>query len=240
MLLSDPRRETGRCWPAALIFTLFAAFLVLTAGGCSHRHMRIDARFDRLNGLQEQDLVYFAGREVGKVEDIDPAGNSGYLVHLVLDKDLDKLPEKFKCLDLADDPGRTGRKGIIIRPGSEGQYVLKDGAVVDGGCGYGVWADKLQKQVEEGLQVLHDLARQAAEGLGAMTKSERYKQLQKDLKDLAKQIGEAAGMARDTVVEKVIPDLERRLKELKERLKQYGEQEKIRPLEEQLEKIKKI
>ncbi len=221
------------------VILLFAGFVLLFQG-CSQRHMRIDARFDRLDGLQEQDLVYYAGKQVGKVEDIDPAQNSGYLVHLVLDKDLESLPQKFNCLELADDPSRTGRKGIVIRPGSEGQYLLKDGAVVKGGCSFETWADTLQEQVEEGLQVLHDLARQAAESLESITKSDRYKQLQQDLKDLAKEIGEAAGMARDTVVEKVIPDLERRLKELKEKLQRYGEQEKIKPLEEQLEKIKRI
>ncbi len=238
-MLSCGYRKMNPCKPV-LISVLIISALVLGPTGCTGHHMRIDARFDRLDGLQEKDLVYFSGKEVGKVEDIDPANGSGYIVHLVLDRDLENLPQKFSCLDLADDPSRTGRKGIVIRPGSGGQYVLKDGAVVKGGCSYETWSDTLQKQVEEGLRVMHDLARKAAESLDAVTRSERYKQLQQELKDLAAKIGEAAEMARETVVEKVIPDLEKRLKELKKKLKQYGEQEKIKPLEDQLEKIKRI
>ena len=223
-----------------IVYILFAVMAPFSTAGCSQRHMRIDARFERLDGLRENDKVFFDDKEVGSVEDIDPGEGSGFIVHMKIDKQLNNLPPRFECLDLADDPQRTGRKKIVIKPVDQGGMPLEDGILVKGGCGYGKWAGSLQKQIEDGMKVLSEMARRAADSLEHIANSEEYKRLQQDLKELADEIAKAGQLAHDKVVKEILPELEKRLEALKEKLKKYGEQKKIEKLEEQLEKIRKI
>jgi hypothetical protein len=204
--------------------------------GCRSDHIGISVSFDALNGLQREDRVLFENNPAGTIEDLEYRPDGTYMTDLKIDKGFAAALTEHSQFRMIDDPGRSGHKAVEIVLTQPGGKRLQDGASVKGVSDGLLWRNEL----EAGLNFLKDQLDRLARDIQQIPESEAYRRIKDSLSALADEIGRSEEEARRKLKQEWLPKIEKDLEALKKRLQEFGREDEARPLENELDRIRKI
>ena len=105
---------------------------------------------------------------------------------------------------------------------------------------WGEGSDELVRDLEKTIDDLATEFDKFAEGMNKLPESEDFKKLEKSLEEMADELEKSAKSVQDKIKKDLLPELERELENLRKRLEKQGREKEMRPLDEELEKIKRI
>jgi len=208
--------------------------------GCEETGLNLKVRYDQIQGLNEGDRVIFEQNHVGEVAGIFYSEEGYYLVNVVIRKDFVNAATDHSKFLITWDPEKEGKRAIEITQNPRGGTLLTEGATVIGTTrasprsnqlwgDFGKTLDDLKKQLEE-----------FADDLRKIPESEEFKELQKELERLLEEMKKSGDAAREKIEKEVLPRIKRELEKLKERLRRLDREEEVKPLEVQMEKLRKL
>jgi hypothetical protein len=218
--------------------TLGCFIFLIMACRSSARHMTVN--YARLSGLALEDVVLFQQNVAGSVAAIHYNSDGTYAVNLKIEKGFANALTEFSQFYLIDDPRREGHKAVEIRLLRQGGKPLADGATVTGVTSAEVLAERLKKDLEAGFGFILEQIEKFSQDIQKIPESDAYKALKRSMEDLAAEISRAEKEARDRVKGEWLPKIERKLEALRKQLQQLGREKELQPLEERVERIRRI
>jgi Skp family chaperone for outer membrane proteins len=219
---------------------LILLLLTLIFVGCTESGLNLKIRYDKIQGLKEDDRVLFEKTHIGRVANVFYSEDGYYMVEVAIKKDFANTATEHSKFFIIPDPINENEKAIEIIQTPRGGTPLTDGAAVIGTersservkqpwDNFGKTLDDLKKQFEE-----------FSEDLRKIPESEEFKKLQKELERLLEQMKKSGDAAREKIQKEVLPRLKRELEELREKLEKLGREKEVEPLEVQMEKLRRI
>lgn len=138
------------------------------------------------------------------------------------------------------DPQNTGRKAIEMIQTRRGGIPLQEGATIEGSTKFSAIYSKMSADFEKGLEDFKKQFEQFFEDLTDVPESEEFKKLEKELERLAEEMKRSSKLTREKIQKQLLPQLKEMIEKLRERLRQLGREEKLEPLEIQIEKMMEI
>lgn len=213
-------------------------FLGLMA--CKTGSVHINVTYERLHGLQLADRVLFQENVAGSVNNIQYAAGGTYTLELKIVNGFTNAVTEYSQFHIIDDPNRDGHKAVEIRLTQSGGKLLANGATVPGMAPPEMLTDRLRKDLEAGFDFIISQIEKFNRDVQKIPDSEAYQELKKSMEALADDIRRAEKEAREKVKKEWLPRIERQLDELRKQLQQLGREKELSPLEERVERIRRI
>jgi paraquat-inducible protein B len=229
-----PKR--GKMFKKIMMFILIASI----GAGCEASGKHLVVKFDHIYGLTSDDGVIFEKNRIGKVSEITYTKNGNFLVELKIEKAFENTATEYSRFFIVSDPRDNGRKAVEMIQTQKGGSPLKNNSVVEGYVKSSVIIERMQKDLEREMK---DLSRQFntfADQLKKVPDSEAYKKLEDELTNLYDEMKQSGKAVREMIQKEIMPQLEKELQNLKNRLQKKGKEDEMKPLENKMEKIKKI
>ncbi len=220
-----------------ILMLLLVALVFL---GCRETGLNLKVRYDQIQGLNEGDRVIFEQNHVGQVAGIFYSEEGFYLVDVVIRKDFANAATDHSKFLITWDPEKEGKKAIEITQSPRGGTLLTDGATVIGTARASPRSDQLWGDFGKTLDDLRKQLEEFADDLRKIPESEEFKKLQKELERLLEEMKKSGNAAREKIEKEVLPRIKREMENLKEMLRRLGREEEVKPLEVQMEKLRKL
>ncbi|MEJ2155845.1 MAG: hypothetical protein P8X96_10950 [Desulfobacteraceae bacterium] len=221
----------------AILCAVAAMVLVACSSGGA---IEVNVTFERLSGVEKDDRVIFESNTAGHVQAVRYNSDGTYTVQVVIDEGFVSAATEYAQFKVIDDPDRQGRKGIQIHLTRQGGALLADGATVDGTPAEEDLAAKIRKELESGIDFLKEKMEQIGRDVRAVPDSQEYQDLKKSLEDLAIELERKEKEARERLKKEWLPRLQKELDALRERLREKGREEQMAPLDQEMERIRRI
>jgi len=208
--------------------------------GCKETGLNLKIRYDQIQGLNEGDRVIFEQNHVGQVAGIFYSEEGYYVVDVVIRKDFENAATDHSKFLITWDPEKEGRRAIEITQNPRGGTPLTDGATVIGTTRASPRSNQLWGDFGKTLDDLRKQLEEFADDLSKIPESEEFKKLQKELERLLEEMKKSGNAAREKIEKEVLPRIKRELEKLKETLRRLGREEEVKPLEVQMEKLRKL
>ncbi len=224
-----------------MIRKLTTCLLLLAAiSGCRASEIQLNVTFDRLSGLAKQDRVIFDGNEIGKVRAVQYNPDGSYTVQIAIEKGFLHAVTEYSRFSIVQDPGQVDHKAVSVKLSKPGGAPLENGATVAGDPSESEFFDRLHKDLEDGFAFFKDQLKKFENDVQKYPESEEYKNLKKSLEDLTAEIQQKEKQVREKIKREWLPRIQRELDELREKLKQNGRENELKPLEREVERIRRI
>lgn len=207
---------------------------------CRPDAVEINVRFARISGLAKGDRVLFEKTAAGSVESIQYTPDGSFVVGVRVNGGFADALTEYSQFYLIQDPARPDRKAVEIRLTRQGGRLLSDGASVAGITESEEMVSQWQKTLEEGLHFFEKQIEKYGQDIEKIPESEEYQQLKRSLKDWAAEMEAAGQDARERLEKQWLPQIEKQLEEFRKWLREQGREKKIKPLEEEVERIREI
>ena len=188
-----------------------ALSLILIA--CQVEDLHFYVRFSDPRGLQPGDRVLLAGREAGRVVELKPVEDGSWWVAVEVSAAFRDQVTTGSTFTIVADPDGAGRPCLSITPNPAGEPI-RDNTVVEGSEPLPQILSPLFKGLSEGLGSLERQFRQLSQELERLPRSPEYRQMQRQLESLLRQLQEAEGKMQREVIPKLEQDLERLRRDL--------------------------
>lgn len=215
-------------------------FLLMGVMACQPSVVHINATYGRLAGMVSGDHVLFQGNVAGSVTDVQYTSEGSYTLKLKIAKGFASAATEYSQFHIVDDPNREGRKAVEIRLTQQGGKMLANGTTVQGVTPPELLADRLQRDLEAGFNFILSQIEKFSRDVHKVPDSEVYKKLKQSMEALAAEIQRAEKEARDRVKDEWLPKIERQLDALREQLQKLGREKELQPLEERVNRIRRI
>jgi paraquat-inducible protein B len=215
-------------------------FIFLTAQACRSNTLEINVHFDELYGLAKNDRVLFNSNTAGIVETIHFNQDGTYVLRLQIDKGFGNAVTEYSSFSVVDDTDRPGHKAVAITLQRAGGKPLPDGASVTGTSTPQDLVSRLQKDVENGFNFFKDQIEKFSDDLKKVPESEEYRHLKRSLSDLADKLTGAEKGVRDRLKKEWLPKIEEEIESFKRQMRDLGREDEAKPLQKELERIRKI
>jgi paraquat-inducible protein B len=207
---------------------------------CRSNSILINITFDEAAGIEKGGQVLFQGNKAGNVTGVEYHQNGKYTVQVEIDKGFANAVTEYSQFHIIDDPEQKGPKGIEVILEKEGGAPLADGSSVIGVRPDMGLAGKIQKELDAGLGFIQNQIDRFESDLKSLPESQAYKDLKKAIEDLASEIELKEKQMRESVKQEWLPKIQRELEELRRRFKQMGREDKLAPLDQELDRIRNI
>ena len=221
------------------IIVLFTC-LIVPMGACRDSSIEINVRYDQVHGLTVDRRVVFQGRPTGVVESIEYTREGSYVVTLAIDKAFSDILTEHARFYIVDDPDTSDEKAVEIRNEASGGDRLASGSIVTGSHATVDLSEKLQKDIESGLQIFKEALDEIRRDIHEFPESKEYQDLKRSMEGLARELMQKERGVREKFKRKWLPRIQRELDDLRERLKQLDRENDMAPLEEQMEHLRSI
>jgi hypothetical protein len=219
-------------------FTIIILFAVLAA--CRSDELNLNVTYDHLTGLAPQDRVLSGRDRAGTVNSVGFLKDGTHVVGLKIDRAFKSVATDASEFFVVDDPSRPGSKAIVIRTQQSGGSPLADGSTIAGATPYEHLGFVLQREIEAGLDYLIEQIDKFKQDASKIPDSEAVRRLKKTIKDLAAEMTRAEKAARERIKREWLPKIERELEKLRKKLGKLGREDELRPLEDEVKRIRRI
>lgn len=216
------------------------AVLAIMLMACRSDSILINVTFETLTGIEPGDPVVFQGNKAGQVTDVKFNQDGKYTVQLEIDKGFANAVTEYSKFHIVDDPGHNVAKGIEVKLEKEGGTPLANGSSVMGVPPDTGLAGRFQKELDAGLGFFKEQIERFGRDLQSIPDSQAYKDLKKALEDLASEIERKEKQTRESVKREWLPKIQRELEDLRERLEQMGREDELAPLDQEVDRIRKL
>lgn len=222
----------------AVIGLMIIVAVVATA--CRANGVQLNVTFTQRTGLMTEDRVILKGESAGRVSAVNESEQGATVIRLRIDNgSSDSLTDACKFY-IIDDPERPGHRAIEIHVGQPAGKPLDDGAIVVGATPADHLEYALQKKLATGIDYLNKHLEALQDDINKIPESKAYQRLEKDLEALADELTRSEKAVREKIKREWLPRLERELDELKQHLRRFGREDDAQPLEEEVERIRRI
>ena len=208
--------------------------------GCKERGLRIEARYDQIQGLEKGDRVIFQQNHIGQVTGVCYSEHGYYMVDLAIERRFAKAVTEHAEFFIIGDPQNVGQKAIEMIQTRRGGSPLQDGATVEGSIRSSAVFGQMREDFEKGLEDFKEQFQQFFEDLKRVPENEEVKKLEKELERLAETMKRSSKSVQEKIQKELLPRLKEEIGKLRERLRKFGREEELEPLDTQMEKIMEI
>ena len=219
---------------------ILAGLIIILMISCKPQQIRIDIMFDQINGLAGQDRVLFQGNQAGRVTDVRYNTDGRYTVQVAIDKGFANAVTQYSLFEIVDDPDHDDHKAVAIRITRTGGAPLASGTTVQGESIGTDLGRRLQEDLRDGFSFFKEQIDKFTRDMEKYPESEEYQRLKKSLDDLAAEIGNKEKEVRERIKREWLPRIQRELDDLRERLKRSGREEELKPLDREVDRIRRI
>jgi gas vesicle protein len=208
--------------------------------GCEADNLNLFIRFDHVDGLKLNDSVIFETNRIGKVNEVTYTKDGTYRVELRIDKAFKNAATENARFFIGSDSQNKGHKSVKMIQTREGGKPLQNNAVIEGSRKSSAIFERLEKDLENGMDSFRKEFNGFAEELKKIPDSEAFKALEEELADLYDEMKRSGKEVREKIQKEILPRLEQELENLKKRLQEKGQENELKPLEIKMEEIRKI
>ena len=205
--------------------------------GCINTDLRIQVRFDQLEGLEKGCPVYFNDNVIGKVEAISLDNERRHIADVIIKSEFAPSVTEYSKFVVSHDPGFPGKKAIEVFQSKDGGVSLKKNSLVIGSSRMSALLDRMQNDVKSGMEIIKEKIERFSKELRSLPEKNAVKNFEKELQHIYDVMKGSSETVRETVKKELLPQLKKELEDLKKRLKELGREEESKPLETQFEKI---
>jgi len=214
------------------IRTIIISILFLVGGialASAEANINLNIKFDQIYGLKSGDRVIFELNYIGNVGDVNYGMDGIYNVNVTIRNNFANAVTEYSKFFIIDDPVKKDNKAIEIILEQTGGTPLKDGSIVVGSVNSLGVLEKLEIDIEKGLENLKREYRDFQGKVDKFPESDEYQDLKKKLADIVEQLKIATKVTNEKIQKELIPKLIRELDKLERMLKKYGEEEQDKP-----------
>jgi paraquat-inducible protein B len=208
--------------------------------GCEAENLNLFIRFDHIDGLKSNDSVIFETNRIGKVDEVTYTKKGDYLVELMIHKAyMNEVTEHVRFF-IVSDPQYNGRSVVEMIQILKGGKPLQNNTVLEGSNKSSAIIERLEKDLEKGMESFRKELNEFAEELKKIPDSEAFKKLEDELADIYEKMKQSGKEVREMIQKEILPRLEQELENLRKRLHEKGREDELKPLEIKMEEIRKI
>jgi len=208
--------------------------------GCEAENLNLFIRFDHIDGLKSNDSVIFETNRIGKVDEVTYTKKGDYLVELMIHKAYMNAATENVRFFIVSDPKNNGRSVVEMIQILKGGKQLQNNTVLEGSSKSSAIFERLEKDLEKGMESVRKEFNEFAEELKKIPDSEAFKKLEDELVNLYEKMKQSGKEVREKIQKEILPLLEQELENLKKRLQEKGQEDELKPLEIKMEEIRKI
>jgi paraquat-inducible protein B len=208
--------------------------------GCEAENLNLFIRFDHIDGLKSNDSVIFETNRIGKVDEVTYTKKGDYLVELMIHKAYMNAVTEHVRFFIVSDPQNNGRSVVEMLQILKGGKPLQNNTVLEGSNKSSVIIERLEKDLEKGMESFRKEFNEFAEELKKIPDSEAFKKLEDELVNIYEKMKRSGKDVREMIQKEMLPRLEQELENLRKRLHEKGREDELKPLEIKMEEIRKI
>lgn len=222
------------------ICLMLLAICLIAEFGCRIGAVNLKIRYDRIEGLKQGDRVIFEQNQIGTVTGVVYTATGRYEVDAAIKAEFADAATEYSEFFIVSDPQAGDRKAIEIIQTKKGGTPLKDGAVIEGSTRTSAVFNLFRNKLNKGLEDITQQFNQFMKDLSGISESEAIRKLEDELNRLGDEINKSGKSVQEKIQKEILPEIQKEIDKLREQLQKFGREEEVRPLEEQMDKMKEI
>ena len=163
-----------------------------------------------------------------------------YLVELMIHKAYKNAVTEHARFFIVSDPQNNGQRAVEMIHILKGGEPLQNNTVLEGSSKSSAILERLEKDIEKGMEILTKEFNEFAEELQKIPDSEAFKKLKDELSNLYEKMKRSGKEVREMIQKDILPRLEQELENLKKRFQEKGREDELKPLEIKIKEMSKI
>jgi len=222
-----------------ILSTLSLAVLIGLVLSCA-RHLQVHVLFDRVEGLKAGDSVYGETQKIGTVDTpaVHPEGR--ILVPLKIDQSFRETITDQSRFIIQDDPLKPSTRAVKVAQLASIGKPLRDGAVVEGSSFFSFLLEKSSRQIQGQMKSFLESLEGFEKEIRQFADRKWTQALERQMEEWIRELEKSGEEVRRRFREEILPRLEEALRDLRRRLMEEGKEKTTYPLEEKLERIRRL
>jgi paraquat-inducible protein B len=216
------------------IFSVIAALVLF---GCVGTTSNFKIQFNDIQGLRENDRVFFDKTPIGVVTDVEYTDTGNYLVSVAVEDQFSSLTKDSSTFYIDSNPETEDRKAIRIIQIKDGGNIIKKDAIVEGQSKYVAIYGQITNKFRKNVHVLESEINEFFKGLQNLSESEQIKQIERQLDKILAEIENLSVEIKHKLETEILPRIKQQIEGLRRRLEEIGKEEKLKYVDQKIETI---
>lgn len=217
-----------------IFFLTITALVLIGCIGITHNFM---IRFDDIQGLRENDRVFFDKTPIGVVTDVEYTDTGNYLVKVAVGDQFSSLPKDSSTFYIDSNPETEDRKAIRIIQIKDGGNIIEKNTIVEGQSKYSAIYGQIANNFRKNIHAMESEINEFVKGLQDLSESEQIKQIERQLDKILAEIENLSAEMKHKLETDILPHIKEYIEELRRRLKQIGKEEELKYVDQKIETI---
>ena len=216
---------------------IFSAITALVLIGCIGTTHNFKIRFNDIQGLRENDRVFFDKTAIGKVTGIEYTDTGNYLVSVAVEDQFSSLPKASNTFYIDSNPETEGQKAVRIIQIKDGGNIIEKNTIVEGQSKYVAIYGQIANKFRKNIHVMESEINDFFKGLQYLSESEQIKQIERQLDKILAEIENLSMEMKHKLETEILPRIKKLVEELRRRLEGIGKEEKLEYVDKKIETI---
>ncbi|MBW1867166.1 MAG: hypothetical protein JRI38_05410, partial [Deltaproteobacteria bacterium] len=177
---------------------------------------------------------------IGSVSELGYEKNENYIVKLAIKPEFSNAATEYSQFFIVADPADPRKKAVEMSLFETDGRQLKNNATINGSDTLLLYSEKIQKDLEKGLNYLKKEYQKMIDNLQQLPEQEKFKLLEEELRQLLEQMKKSSAATREKLKQEVLPQFRQELEKLRKTLRDFGREKELEPLEDQIREIGSI
>jgi paraquat-inducible protein B len=217
-----------------IFFLTITALVLIGCIGITHNFM---IRFNDIQGLRENDRVFFDKTAIGEVTGIEYTDTRNYLVSVAVEDQFSSLTKDSSTFYIDSNPETEDRKAIRIIQIKDGGNIIEKNTIVEGQSKYSAIYGQIANNFRNNIHALESEINEFVKGLQDFSESEQIKQIERQLDKILTEIENLSAEMKHKLETEILPRIKEHIEELRRRLKQIGKEKKLKYVDQKIETI---
>jgi len=217
-----------------IFFLTITALVLIGCIGITHNFM---IRFNDIEGLRQNDQVFFEQTPIGVVTDVEYTDTGDYLVKVAVDDQYSSLPKDSSTFYIDSNPEAEGQKAVRIIQIQENGNTIEKNIVVKGQTKYAAIYGQITSKFRKNVRAMESEINEFFKGLQNLSKEEQIKQLERQLDKILAEIENMSAQMKYKLETEILPRIKEQIEELRRRLEEIGKEEKLKYVDQKIETI---
>jgi paraquat-inducible protein B len=217
-----------------IFFLTITALVLIGCIGITHNFM---IRFNDIQGLRENDRVFFDKTAIGEVTGIEYTDTRNYLVSVAVEDQFSSLTKDSSTFYIDSNPETEDRKAIRIIQIKDGGNIIEKNTIVEGQSKYSAIYGQIANNFRNNIHALESEINEFVKGLQDFSESEQIKQIERQLDKILAEIENLSAEMKHKLETEILPRIKEHIEELRRRLKQIGKEKKLKYVDQKIETI---
>jgi len=217
-----------------IFFLTITALVLIGCIGITHNFM---IRFNDIQGLRENDRVFFDKTAIGEVTGIEYTDTGNYLVSVAVENQFSSLTKDSSTFYIDSNPETEEQKAIRIIQIKDGGNIIEKNTIVEGQSKYSAIYGQIANNFRKNIHAMESEINEFVKGLQDLSESEQIKQIERQLDKILTEIKNLSAEMKHKLETEILPRIKEQIEELRRRLKQIGKEEELKYVDQKIETI---